>query len=234
MKIQYLQHAPFEGLGYIETWIKENHHSLSHTYFFEHEFQLPKTDDLDLLIIMGGPMGVHDEDKYAWLKEEKIFIKKCIREQKKILGVCLGAQLLANCLGSKISIAPHKEIGWYPVSPTIECRKVNWFYELFKNNPVVFHWHGDQFEIPKESIHLITSEANSNQAFLYGKNVIGLQFHLEVTKYVTELMLKNGESDLTHGKFVQNKKEIKSGLVNVKKCNRILEEILENLFDVEL
>lgn len=230
MKIHYLQHAPFEGLGFIETWFKRNNYSLSVTQLYENTKQLPKTKDIDGLVIMGGPMGVYDEDSYPWLKDEKIFIRKCILEKKKILGICLGAQLLADCLGARVYPASHKEIGWFPVAPTKECKSVEWFYKLFKNNPVVFHWHGDQFEIPEGSIHLITSEANSNQAFIYRENIVGLQFHPEVTEQTEELMLENGKSDLTDGKYIQSEKEIRTGLVNSSECNQLMSEILARLF----
>jgi len=228
MKTHYLQHVPFEGLGYIETWLRENNHTISFTRFYETNYHLPPVTEVDALIIMGGPMGVYDEKQYSWLHEEKQFIKDCILAGKKVLGICLGAQLMTACLGTKVSEAAYKEIGWFPVFPTEESKKLHWLYDLFKNNPVVFHWHGDRFEISGESLNLLSSEANKNQAFYYNKNTIGLQFHLEVTEETTRLMLENGDAELTEKLYIQSKTEIKNGIKYIGQCNEIMSQILNN------
>ncbi|MBO9619964.1 MAG: amidotransferase [Niabella sp.] len=226
MRIHYLQHVSFEGLGYMETWLKEQQHQLYATRFYEHGYQLPAIDGFDALIIMGGPMGVYDEQQYPWLAEEKAFIKACILSGKKMLGICLGAQLIAACRDAKVGRAAHKEIGWFPVQPATECQQLPWFYELFKNNPVVFHWHGDRFDIPGNSMDLLMSEANTNQAFCYGKNVIGLQFHLEVTEASMEQMLNHGAADLEPERYVQSEQIIKEGMEYMSNCNRIMAAVL--------
>ncbi len=226
LRIHYLQHVSFEGLGYIETWANENNHILTATKFYD-AFVLPELTDFDCLIVMGGPMGVYDENVFSWLAEEKAFIKKSIDAGKKVLGICLGAQLIASCLGTQVVKAENKEIGWFTVFPTDECKKLAWFYELFKDNPTVFHWHGDQFEIPNNSSNLLVSEANINQAFCYGNNVIGLQFHLEVTEQTKALMLENGASDLTNSRFVQSIADIELGKQHIGHCNKIMKTILE-------
>jgi len=228
LRIHYLQHVPFEGLGYIENWIKENNHILTATKFYE-EYTFPELSDFDWLIVMGGPMGVYDEGVFNWLVEEKSFIKKSIEAGKKVLGICLGAQLIACCLGAEVMKAKNKEIGWFPVFPTDKCKKLAWFYELFKDNPIVFHWHGDQFEIPTNCSNLLISVANTNQAFSYCDNVIGLQFHLEVSKQTTQLMLENGTSDLTNSRFVQSLSDIEKGIHHIGHCNKIMKAILEQL-----
>jgi GMP synthase - Glutamine amidotransferase domain len=229
MKIHYLQHVPFEGLGFIETWLNENNHEMSSTRFDETDYHFPNSGEIDALIIMGGPMGVYDEHLYSWLYEEKQFIKDCIQADKKILGICLGAQLLSVCLGADVHSAENKEIGWFKVSPTEECKKIDWLYDLFKDEPVVFHWHGDTFEIPLDgSFSFLESNANSNQAFYHNENIIGLQFHVEVTPETTALMLKNGKNELMKSSYTQTETEIQNGLVHVKNCNRIMEVILEN------
>lgn len=148
MRVHYLQHVPYEGLGYIETWLKENNHSISGTRFYEPGYALPSISDIDALVIMGGPMSVYDDYKYPWLREEKIFIEDSINAGKKVLGICLGAQLVALCLGANIHTAQHQEIGWFRVQPTEQIKSISWLHQLFKDEPTVFHWHGDQFEIP--------------------------------------------------------------------------------------
>ncbi|UYN88571.1 MAG: type 1 glutamine amidotransferase [Cyclobacteriaceae bacterium] len=228
LRIHYLQHVAFEGLGYIETWANENNHILTATKFYE-DFVLPEIADFDWLIVMGGPMGVYDELEFSWLEEEKLFIKKSIEAEKKVVGICLGAQLIACCLGAEVMKAKNKEIGWFPVFPTDQCKKLSWFYELFKDNPIVFHWHGDQFEIPTNCSNILVSEANTNQAFSYGDNVIGLQFHLEVSEQTTELMLENGKSNLINSRFVQSLSDIEKGIQHIGHCNKIMKAILEQL-----
>lgn len=228
MKVHYLQHVHFENPGYIEQWMKQHHHSLSSTRFFEKDYVLPSVPEIDALIVMGGPMSVYDESEYAWLKEEKVFIKDCIAAGKKVLGVCLGAQLIADCLGAKVTNATNKEIGWWPVIPTEESKNLHWFYELFKNNPIVFHWHGDQFQIPDGAIDLLISPANTHQAFSFNENVLCLQCHLEVTDDSLALMLENGTQELIDMPFVQAQTIIQSGTKHIRHCNEILSGILQH------
>jgi GMP synthase-like glutamine amidotransferase len=230
MKVHYLQHVPFEGLGYIESWLVKNNHSISYTRFYGPSYHLPDAKDIDVLIVMGGPMGVYDENRFSWLKEEKVFIRNCIQSGKKVLGICLGAQLIAECLGVKVDKAAHKEIGWFPVMCTQESKQLAWFYGLFKDNPTVFHWHGDRFEIPKGGLNLLSSDANTNQAFCYNENVIGLQFHLEVTGETVSLISENCADELHESHYIQTAEQIKSGtMVYAENCNRIMEGILLNL-----
>ena len=114
MRLHFLQHVPFEDLAGIFSWVKEKGHSISGTLFFE-DNKLPGLDEFDWLIVLGGPMGVYEEDKYPWLGEEKKFIKDAISADKIILGICLGAQIIADVLGGKVYRNKVKEIGWYPV-----------------------------------------------------------------------------------------------------------------------
>jgi GMP synthase-like glutamine amidotransferase len=230
MNVHYFQHVPFEGLGYIETWLKDNHHNISATKFFEIDFLFPEISEIDALIVMGGPMGVYDEIQFPWLKQEKAFIKLCIQSGKKVLGICLGAQLIADCLEAKVVFAKNKEIGWFPVIPTEECKQVAWFYELFKHNPFVFHWHGDQFEIPQDSdLNLLYSGANVNQAFYYNQNIIGLQFHLEVTVESLIIMIESGIDEISdNSPYIQNKSKLLTNCSHIPQCNRLMGKILLN------
>ena len=116
MRARYLQHVPFEGLGSIESWLKMSGYEISCTPFFE-SAELPDIDEFDLLIVMGGPMGVHDKNKHPWLVKEKAFIKDAIESKKIVLGVCLGAQLIAHAMGAKVLKNRHREIGWFPIYP---------------------------------------------------------------------------------------------------------------------
>ena len=224
LRVHLFQHVPFEGLGYIEKWIETKNHTLTKTRFFENE-PLPPLDEIDWLIVMGGPMGVYDEDKFLWLREEKAFIKSTIQSGKKVLGICLGAQLIAETLGAKVFANNKKEIGWFPVSLSDEAKKIDLFSD-FPESFEVLHWHGDTFDLPKGAIHLIKSEACLNQAFLYNKNVLGLQFHLESIPETLHAMIENCGDELIPDEFVQTEQEIVDKSSLCTKTNEYLETIL--------
>lgn len=223
MRIHYLQHVAFEDLGCIKDWIIEKGHQLSCTKFFERS-KLPRINDFDLLIVMGGPMNISNENKYAWLKGEKEFIKDAIDAGKKVLGICLGAQLIANVLGAKVFPNTEKEIGWFPI------QKVNSATNILTDFPTefkVFHWHGDTFEIPANAINLFRSKACKNQGFLFGENVLGLQFHFEVTDKSLQLMIENGTDELITGKYIQSKETILSNKYLLMENNKRMFQLLD-------
>ena len=122
MNIHFFQHVEFEGLGIIENWIRNNHHNLTATKFYS-KLELPEINEIDFLIIMGGHMSVYDDNRYYWLKYEKDFIERAIKHNKKILGICLGAQLLAVTLGAKVHKNDFKEIGWFPVKKIFKNKR---------------------------------------------------------------------------------------------------------------
>jgi GMP synthase (glutamine-hydrolysing) len=208
LNIHYFQHVSFEGLGSIEEWCIGNGHALSATRFYENA-TVPDLKEIDWLIIMGGPMGVNDEKKYPWLVTEKEFIQQAIAEEKTVIGICLGAQLLAQILGAKVYQNSQKEIGWFPIEFSSNASQHTLFSGL--ENPItVFHWHGDTFDIPEKAIHLASSKACRNQGFLYQNNILGLQFHLETTKESLRQMIANGRDELIKGKYIQTEKEIEN------------------------
>ena len=208
MKIHYLQHVPFEGLAMIGDWVKERkNHTLSGTRFFEEEPVLPRLEEFDFLIVLGGPMSVHDEIEYPWLKREKSFIKEAIRQGKRVLGICLGAQLIAESLGASVSVLKQKEIGWYPVAFKDEALGQAILSGMnFAIN--AFHWHCEYFDIPDGAVHLASSKACSNQGFIFNDRVIGLQFHIEMDETAVKKILIACGDELVVGDFVQNENEI--------------------------
>jgi len=229
MRVHYLQHVHFEALGYIETWLQENSHSITGTHFYDENYLLPEVEDIDALVIMGGPMGPFDGAIYPWLTAERTFIDSCIKAGKKLFGVCLGAQLIALALGANVSRAANKEVGWFRVMPTVASQALPWFYHLFKDSPVVLHWHQDRFEIPNNGgVELLYSVANDHQAFCYTDDIIGLQFHLEVTEATIQQMLTHAASDLVNQYYVQTATDIQRGQVNITHCNTIMSAILNN------
>lgn len=199
LRIHYLQHVAFEDLGCIEPWALTNKHQLSFTQFYK-SAELPQIADFDWLIIMGGPMGVYDEAKHPWLKTEKEFIRSAIDAGKIVLGICLGAQLIANALGAKVYPNVCKEIGWFPISILPNERQLLGVEDSF----TVFHWHGDTFELPENSLLLASSKACTNQAFIWNEKVLGLQFHFEVTERSLSQMVYFGKDELQIEKYIQS------------------------------
>lgn len=227
MKLHYLQHVAYETPACILDWIKQNGVECTSTKFFNKD-ELPNIDSLDFLLIMGGPMGVNDESLYTWLKKEKEFIKKCIENDKIILGICLGAQLIANVLGENVYKNKHKEVGWFPIKITQEAKNT----ELLNSSPdelTVFHWHGDTFDIPNGAIHLAESEGCKNQAFVLNERIVGLQFHFEVTEDSLNEMVKFGKGELVKNIYIQNEKEILDGKRYIEENNKIMCKLLDSL-----
>lgn len=225
--IAVFMHVPFEGLGCIEQWITKNNHSVTYIRFYE-KYELPDINAIDWLIVMGGPMGVYDETIYSWLSEEKAFIKQAIENGKTVLGICLGSQMIAEVLGAKVYPNKQKEIGWFDVALSERARTASLF-DGFEDKFPVFHWHGDTFDLPNGSMHLISSEVCKNQAYLFNNKVLGLQFHFEVTAETLRGMVENGTSELIEGETIQSADKILSTTEFIGANNLKMHRILDNL-----
>ncbi len=175
-----VQHVECEGLGSFESVIREQGLSVTSVNTGKGE-RIGGDKMYDALILLGGPMGVYEVDEYPFLRDEMELIRTYHREGKPVLGICLGAQLIAEALGGKVYKGEEKEIGWYRIYLTGEGRRDPLFRSM-PDVPVVFQWHGDTFELPEEGIRLAYSYIYPNQAFRIGKNIYGLQFHIEVTE----------------------------------------------------
>src|SRR5690606_32557455 len=208
----------------------DNGHRLTATHFFDESWQIPNLAAIDALIILGGPMNVFDETRYSWLAKEKEFIKAAADEGKKLLGICLGAQLLANVLGAAVKPAPNKEIGWFPVLATEESKALPWFYERFVEGPTVFHWHADKFETPYGAINLASSEANKNQAFAIGDHILALQFHVETTPADIQVLLENARAEVVPGNFVQEEAMLLDDAAPAESSRRLCNDLLTHFF----
>ncbi|TET54150.1 MAG: type 1 glutamine amidotransferase [Actinobacteria bacterium] len=227
MNIHYLQHVPYEDLGNIAVWAENRGNSISRTRLFKNE-SLPATKDFDWLIIMGGPMSIYEGDKYPWLNREKEFIKKAIHQNKLVLGICLGAQLIADVLGARIYKNKYKEIGWFQVNLTQEAMKSPNFSSL-PNTINAFHWHGDTFDLPQGAIRMAESEGCKNQAFEYNKRVIGLQFHLESTIGGIKKLVQNCSNEVSEGKYVHKADEMLARDDYFNEASRYLNLLLDNI-----
>ena len=177
MKLTWVQHVPYEGLAAIEDWARQSGLSLEAVLLHRGD-PLPEIDALEFLVVMGGPMGVHDGGLYPWLGPEIELLRQVAAADLPLLGICLGAQLLARALGSEVHSGCAHEVGWFPVkrNPSAEelpCGRV------FPSEFTPFHWHADMFQIPRGAVALGESARCPNQGFFMG-NVVGLQFHLEL------------------------------------------------------
>lgn len=226
MRAHYLQHVPFEGIGSIDPWLKTSGCEITNNKLFE-AAEFPSLKDIDLLVIMGGPMSVNDEDKYPWLVREKKFIYEAIKSDKAILGICLGAQLIASAIGARVYKSPVKEIGWFPVyGIPASDKSVFCFPESLK----VFHWHGETFDLPAGATRLAESAVCKNQGFQLGKKVIALQFHLETTPESARSLVQNCKEELVPSAYIQREDEILSAKSETYKLiNHFMDNILSFL-----
>jgi GMP synthase-like glutamine amidotransferase len=199
MKVHWFQHVPFEGLGLIEGWLLARGHSLSCTRFYAGEAP-PAAGEFDWLVVMGGPMNVYQYREHPWLGPEKRIIGEAVAAGKRVLGLCLGAQLIADALGGKVYQNGEREIGWFPVR-AVPAGAASPF--LLPPETSVFHWHGDTFSLPPGSTWLAESDGCAHQAFAVGSLVLGLQFHLEMTSVEISRILLACADQLTAGRYIQ-------------------------------
>lgn len=224
MKIHWLQHVKFEGLGYIGPWLRENGHAVSCTRLWASD-EFPDIGNVDGLIVMGGPMGIYDDEQHSWLAAEKAFIKKVIGQDKPVLGICLGAQLIADVLGSNVWKNNQKEIGFFPMVG----KKGSNAWKL-PEEFLAFHWHGDTFGIPEGAVCLASSEATENQAFLYHDKVLALQFHLETTEESLLALYENCSDEITDGPFIQTLEKMRPFFPMLGKANFLMKDLMDRLF----
>ena len=228
MRLHVLQHVPFEGLGHIDSWIRRRGHRLTLSRLYEGA-KLPDPEAFDRLVILGGPMNIHEEAAYPWLVEEKALIKAALAAGKSAVGICLGAQLLADGLGSRVYAGSHREIGWFPVRLTAAGQRTA-LTEGLPAVTTVFHWHGETFDLPPGAVHLFESEACANQAFLLDNRILGLQFHLESTPETVQQLLTHCRDELIPGPFIQGVAQIADTVPErFARINNLLETLLDRL-----
>jgi len=209
VRVHVLQHLPNEGLGSIAAWLDELGAEITFTQFYL-SAELPDPAELDLVIALGGSMSVNDEASLPWLVAEKQFLRDAMQQGVAVLGICLGAQLIANALGARVYPNAVKEIGWFPVTG-IDAGNHHFRFSALIN---VFHWHGETFDLPPGSVQLARSMACENQAFQIGKKIIGLQFHLETDPQSAKAFIDadNAEPEeareLKGGPYIQSEEAI--------------------------
>ena len=224
MRLHYLQHIPIENPGVILDWAERSGYEVSATHFYRDE---PLPDDLaaiDWLVVMGGPMNIFQHRDHPWLPAEKRFIGEAIAASKTVLGICLGAQLIADVLEARVFQNPQIEIGWFPVK--LDPHALDGLPETV----VPLHWHGDTFELPPGARPLGKSSACANQGFVFGDRVVGLQFHLELNSALVKTFTRIFAHELKPAPFIQSAAEIQAGTkLHLSTANRTMERILDAL-----
>lgn len=203
MKAHILQHVPFEGPGHIGDWLAARGADIGSTRFWESPV-LPDPAAVDLLVVMGGPMSVNDEAEFPWLVAEKRFIAKVVALGRPVLGICLGAQLIASAHGARVFRNTDKEIGWFD----IQAADAGGEGFRFPETTTVLHWHGETFDLPAGARLLASSPACRHQAFQLGGRTIGLQFHLEMTASSLRAIVDNCRGELVPGRWIQDEATI--------------------------
>ncbi|MBB5351776.1 GMP synthase-like glutamine amidotransferase [Haloferula luteola] len=202
MHVHVIQHVPFEGPAAIDPWLTQRGHHVTRS-LMDRADNLPDPETIDFLILMGGPMSVHDEKSHPWLVREKEYLGQWLKSGRPTLGICLGAQLMASSLGATVRRQEDREIGWFPVESIPQLEGFS-----FDSSFMAFHWHGETFDLPPDALPLARSVACPQQGFQWGPKAIGLQFHLETTPSSCAQLVEHGESDLVPGPFVQTKSQL--------------------------
>jgi GMP synthase-like glutamine amidotransferase len=224
MRIAILEHNRADGPGNILPWAEQRAHPVLRVRLDEGA-PLPALDAFDFLIVMGGPMNIYQYRDFPWLVAEKAFLRTAIAARKPILGICLGAQLLADVLGGKVTQNAEREIGWWPVHFTQRPGPL----AAFPAELTVCHWHGDTFTLPPGALHAAASEACANQAFLHGDRIVGLQFHLELgARHVAELA-EAFPTDLASARWVQSREVVLAPPINGEALTQALYGLLDRL-----
>jgi len=224
MRVAWLQHVDFEGLGCMAPLLAQRGHEVTATRLYAGE-QAPPPERYDALIVMGGPMSVGDEAEHPWLRDEKRAMAAALAADKRVLGICLGSQLLADVLGARVTRNAHQEIGWFPVRLNDAGRSAAAFAGL-PEHFMAFHWHGDTWALPAGAQQLISSEACAHQAFSYGDKVVALQFHLEVTAADAKRLFAQGEP--APDRYVQPAAEVLRHAEHFAANTHLMRRLLDN------
>jgi GMP synthase-like glutamine amidotransferase len=225
MKMAVLQHVPFEGPAAIGDWAAARGDRIAVAHLYRGD-PLPALADFDMLTVMGGPMSANDESKFTWLAPEIALVREAIGAGKIVLGVCLGAQIIAKSLGAKVYAARQKEIGWFEVKRTEAAHPI---FDGLPGAFPAFHWHGETFDLPAGAVRLAETASTPNQAFGINACVLGLQFHMEATPASVAGLVQNAADEIGTGPFEQSPDAIRAGAGTCASLEPLLGRVLSNL-----
>ena len=229
MRIHLIEHDA-EDFSHtnISLWAAAKGYPLGQTYVCSNE-KLPHLDSFDWLMVMGGSQHAWDEQNNPWLRREKAFVAEALAGGKPLLGICLGAQLLAEALGGRIFTNPYREIGWHEVSLNADGRK-SFLFQHIPASFTTFHWHGDHFSLPPDCTGLAASAATAHQAFICrDRPVAGLQFHPEYTREMVAYYAREHSRDWTPDVFVGGKDQILAQTAEMPDTYWLMEILLNNM-----
>jgi GMP synthase (glutamine-hydrolysing) len=227
MRIQYLQHVPFEDIGSMRNDFEARGFTLSSTHWYRGD-STPELESFDGLVVMGGPMGIYDEQEHPWLIAEKKLIREAIAAGKTLLGICLGAQLIADVLGGKVTRNPYREIGWFPLDIVPETN--NPVAAILADFPEVFHWHGDTFALPSGAHWLAKSQGCQHQAYCVDNRIWGFQFHLETTPASAQALITHCAGDIDGSLYTQSAVDMLCNTERFTRINRAMSQVVEVIF----
>lgn len=223
MRVHWLQHADFEDLGCIAPWLASRGIAPGCTRLYAGETP-PAPNAFDWLIVMGGPMNIYEYERHPWLKAEKALIREAHAQGKKLLGICLGAQLIADVLGGPVTRNAQLEIGWFPLQLEAAAKDSKFFSD-FPETFDAFHWHGDTFAIPPGAQRLMSSAACANQAYELDGRVAAIQFHLEVTAANARIWFEHERP--VPARYVQDAGDVLADVGRFAQNNRLMIRLLE-------
>lgn len=189
-RLLVLKHVAHEPLGTLDPLLRSYGFRIRYVNFDRHPDARPSVDGYDGVVVLGGPMNVDEVSKFPHLGVELSVIEEAMSRELPVLGICLGSQLIAKVLGAPVMASPRQEIGWHEVSPT-EAGRSDPLFQAFGEREIVFQWHRDTFELPRDAVHLAEGPNCTHQAFRFGENVYGIQFHMEVDTAMIERWLDN-------------------------------------------
>lgn len=224
LRIISLEHAEAEGAGKIADWALQRGHVLQAVRLDLRE-PLPPLEDVDFLVIMGGAPNIYQDRDFPFLKAERAYVEEAALAGKVMLGVCLGAQLIADALGGRVTQNPVREIGWFPIQ--VENR--DHLFAGFPQECTVFHWHGDTYSLPPGAVQMARSAACENQAFAFGDRIVGLQFHVELSATAAAAFTIGAEHALQLEEWVQSPEVIRAAQPDLSATDRGLEMLLDGL-----
>ena len=207
MRLHWLQHVPYEGLGHLKSWATARGATLTCTRMFAGD-PLPPVSAFDLLVILGGPMSVNEEATLPWLAAEKSFIRDVLAADKAVFGICLGAQLITSALGAPVGPSPEREVGWWPVTRVAPAAGDVRPRFAFPAEITCLQWHGESFALPPGAIHLAQSPGCPHQALQLGRRVVGVQFHPEATPAWLDEVLSRSPGALLPGRYITSETDL--------------------------
>lgn len=226
MRVHYFQHVPYEPPAGVAGWAIRRGHAVTGTDVFL-GYPPPPPERYDALVVMGGPMSVNDEATFPWLTDEKRAVEAALAAGKPVVGVCLGAQIIAGVLGATVRKNDEPEIGWFPVRREGAAHRIR---DVLPDAFTPFHWHNETFDLPAGAVHLASSEACANQMFASGDNVLAMQFHLDMGRDGIKLLVDRCGGDLGAGRFIQDPREMPSES-RLHAAHDLLDSILDHFFE---